>query len=75
MMNGLPRHLGQAQALVDRLDVRHVLVLNCSPQVVLDRIARNTGGDRTHRTDDEVRAIERKLEIYSRRTQPSGGLL
>jgi adenylate kinase family enzyme len=70
MMNGLPRHLGQAQALVDRLDVRHILVLECSPQVVLDRIARNTGGDRTHRIDDDVRAIERKLEIYSRRTQP-----
>ncbi len=70
MMNGLPRHLGQAQALVDRLDVRHLLVLKCSPGVVLDRIARNTGGDRTHRTDDDAQAIERKLEIYSQRTQP-----
>ena len=70
MMNGLPRHLGQAQALGDRLDVRHVLELNCSPGVVLDRIARNTGGDRTHRTDDDVQAIARKLEIYTHRTQP-----
>lgn len=70
MMNGLPRHLGQAQALAGRLEVRHVLELTCSPEVVVERIARNTGGDRAHRTDDDAQAIVRKLEIYTRRTQP-----
>jgi len=47
-----------------------VIVLECSSDVVLQRIAQNTGGDRTRRTDDQPVAIERKLEIYRERTAP-----
>ncbi len=70
VMNGLPRHAGQAQALAASLDVPAVIVLQCSPEVVLARIASNVGGDRTERADDDVLAIERKLEIFTRRTLP-----
>ncbi|MFO7905437.1 MAG: nucleoside monophosphate kinase [Pirellulaceae bacterium] len=70
VMNGLPRHVGQAQALNSSLDVRAVILLQCSPEVVRQRIATNAGGDRTRRTDDDAEAIERKLEIYAQRTAP-----
>ncbi len=70
VMNGLPRHAGQAEALAASLDVLAVIVLHCSPPAVLARIASNIGGDRTERVDDDVSAIERKLEIYSQRTLP-----
>ncbi len=70
VMNGLPRHVGQAEALSQSLYMRHVILLQCCPDVVLRRIASNTGGDRTRRVDDDTRAIARKLEIYAQRTAP-----
>lgn len=70
VMNGLPRHVGQAEAMADMLDVLAVVALECSADVVLRRIASNTGGDRTSRIDDDVAAVEKKLEIFARRTAP-----
>jgi adenylate kinase family enzyme len=70
VMNGLPRHTGQARALSEMLDVCAVVELDCSADVVMQRIASNTGGDRTDRTDDHVAAIENKLAIYHARTAP-----
>ena len=67
-LNGLPRHTGQAVAIAKILDVDTVVCLNCSSETVLARIAANTGGDRTLRTDDDLTAIQRKLAIYSERT-------
>lgn len=70
ILNGLPRHSGQAAA-VDRLvDITSVVVLACSADVVRARIARNTGGDRTHRVDDDAEAITKKLAAYEQRTRP-----
>lgn len=70
VMNGLPRHIGQAQALATLLEMQHVILLQCSYEVICERIARNTGGDRSARTDDDITAIKRKLEIYAERTAP-----
>jgi len=70
VMNGLPRHVGQAQALNAILEVRRVVVLQCSAEVVHARIVSNAGGDRAAREDDDVGAIGRKLEIYAFRTAP-----
>ncbi|MHB0956581.1 MAG: adenylate kinase family protein [Pirellulaceae bacterium] len=70
VMNGLPRHIGQARALAAILDPHSVVLLRCSPQTIVARIAANSGGDRTHRTDDSLAAIEQKLKIYGQRTQP-----
>jgi adenylate kinase len=97
ILNGLPRHVGQAESLAKRLDRRTynkttetgtshqkdcsehyvplpvpriVVQLRCSAATVVARIAANTGGDRTHRTDDAQEAIARKLAIYAARTAP-----
>lgn len=70
VLNGLPRHAGQARDVGEVLDVILVVALDCSPATVYERIAGNSGGDRMERTDDSIEEIERKLEIYKRRTSP-----
>ena len=70
ILNGLPRHAGQARDVGEVLDVILVVALECTAEVVHERIAGNSGGDRTERTDDSVAEIARKLEIYAERTHP-----
>jgi adenylate kinase family enzyme len=70
VLNGLPRHVGQAQAIAAILDVRTVVSLDCSAETVLSRLETNVGGDRTHRTDDDLAAVRRKLEVFAQRTAP-----
>ena len=70
VLNGLPRHLGQAQAMEDIVEVRSVVYLDCSVQVVAERIGGNVGGDRDCREDDAPEAIRRKLAIFAERTAP-----
>lgn len=70
VLNGLPRHRGQAERLRPYVTVRAVVELQCSPEVVIERIARNVGGDRTGRNDDTITMISKKVEIYQERTQP-----
>jgi len=69
-LNGLPRHVGQARDLRAVVDVRAVVVLNCSPEVVNRRIATNAGGDRTGRRDDDIEAVTGRLKIFTTRTAP-----
>ncbi len=66
LLNGLPRHVGQADAVGNIVDVQSVVHLACSPETVVARIGRNTGGDRGDRIDDEIEAVRNKLELYSR---------
>lgn len=70
ILNGLPRHAGQARALERFLQVRAVLELTCDADVVRERLRRDTGGDRAARTDDEETLVARKLAIYAERTRP-----
>jgi adenylate kinase family enzyme len=70
VLNGLPRHAGQAEAVARMVEIRTVMELACTPETVLARIGANTGGDRTDRRDDELSDIRRKLAIYAKRTQP-----
>jgi adenylate kinase len=70
VLNGLPRHVGQARALATVVDVEMVVELVCSPETVWERIRQNTGGDRTGRADDDQESVRRKLAIYSARTAP-----
>ncbi len=70
VLNGLPRHVGQARDMATIVDVRMVVSLQCTAETVRARIAANSGGDRTGRTDDSLKAIEAKLEIYAARTYP-----
>lgn len=70
VLNGLPRHLGQAESLSRILRVVLVVCLECSAATVAARIASDTGGDRAGRADDALPAIERKLALYAERTAP-----
>jgi adenylate kinase family enzyme len=70
IMNGLPRHVGQAEALDDLVAIDTVVQLDCRPEVVLQRLRLNPGGDRTARADDHIALVEDKLRIFSRRTAP-----
>ncbi len=70
VLNGLPRHVGQARDVGKVMDVILVVALECSAEIVHERIETNSGGDRTERTDDSVAEITRKLKLYAKRTQP-----
>jgi adenylate kinase family enzyme len=70
VLNGLPRHLGQAEAIDAILTVEMVIVLGCSPETVLERIRADVGGDRAGRPDDDPEFVRNKLLIFRRRTAP-----
>ncbi len=70
VLNGMPRHEGQAQDVARIASVRALVVLVCSVESVVRRIEENTGGDRTGRIDDDRALIDRKLRIYAERTAP-----
>jgi adenylate kinase family enzyme len=70
VLNGLPRHTGQAEAMENIIRVVGVISLKCTPETVMRRIDTNAGGDRTGRIDDSLAEIERKLKIFDERTLP-----
>jgi adenylate kinase len=70
ILNGWPRHVGQARTVDRTVAVGLVVRLACDDEAVRARIARDTGGDRRDRRDDSPAAIVRKLEIYRQRTEP-----
>jgi adenylate kinase len=70
VLNGLPRHVNQAEAIDRRLKVIGVIQLECTARTVAERLRRNSGGDRTQRTDDAEPLVARKLAIYEARTRP-----
>lgn len=70
VLNGLPRHVGQARRLAAMLEVQTVVHLVCSAEDVLVRIQRNTGGDRLGRQDDDPQSVREKLAAYQARTVP-----
>jgi adenylate kinase len=70
ILNGLPRHSGQARRIEAITRVIAVVNLDCPPSLVAERIRQNSGGDRRGRTDDDSRAIAHKLAVYAARTAP-----
>ena len=70
ILNGLPRHAGQARGVGEILSVILIVALECTAEITHERILKNIGGDRAERTDDSVAEIARKLEIYAARTRP-----
>ncbi len=68
VLNGLPRHAGQAEAVGRIVHVHTVVSLQCSEEVVLARIGTNVGGDRSERSDDRHDDVRRKLAIFAERT-------
>jgi len=70
VLNGLPRHCGQARDVEALVAVALVIHLRCEPDVVAARIRANTGGDRAARTDDSAEEVARKIVLYRERTMP-----
>lgn len=70
VLNGLPRHLGQARDLSCLARIHSLVVLACSADDIAYRIRENTGGDRTGRVDDHLELIEKKLSVFRERTEP-----
>ncbi len=70
VLNGLPRHVGQAKAIDALLTIQGVVCLHCSADVVQARLANNVGGDRSNRCDDDLDRVRKKLEIFDQRTAP-----
>ncbi len=70
VLNGLPRHTGQAERIARLLRIILVINLLCTSEVVFARIRHNSGGDRTGRQDDTPEDVRRKLAIFEERTAP-----
>lgn len=70
VLNGLPRHVGQAERIARLLRITGIVHLQCTPGTVFARIRHNSGGDRTGRQDDTTEDIRRKLAIFEDRTAP-----
>ncbi len=70
VMNGLPRHHGQARSLSPIIHIPLVVVLEASFEEVLERIHKDVGGDRKGRTDDKIELIYKKWLTYRDRTRP-----
>ncbi len=68
VLNGVPRHAGQARRIESIVTVERVVRLTCTPAVVLQRIRTNSGADRTGRTDDDIEAVRERLAIFQQRT-------
>ena len=70
VLNGLPRHRGQASALEPFLRVVAVVELACGVETVQERLRRDPAGDRDGRTDDTAEEVAARLQIYRERTRP-----
>lgn len=70
IMNGLPRHVDQAEQVAALVRMDAVVYLQCTPECAYERIKRNTGGDRSLRIDDSLAEVSRKLARFENRTRP-----
>ncbi len=70
LLNGLPRSVDQARAMAATVRIQHLIVLEATAEIILQRIRTNQGGDRTGRTDDTPGAIQNRLARYQQQTQP-----
>jgi len=70
VLNGLPRHVGQASGVDNVVEVQAVAHLTCPAEIVLQRIRSDAGGDRRGRNDDAPEAVQARLRTYAQRTLP-----
>lgn len=70
VLNGLPRHVGQARDVEDLVSIVAVVHLDADADTLLERIRRDTGGDRRQRPDDERSSILGRVARFQDRTRP-----
>jgi adenylate kinase family enzyme len=70
ILNGIPRHTGQAKDIATIASIRVLVLLECSIDSVFCRLRDNTGGDRIGRIDDDAALVGSKLRLFNERTAP-----
>jgi len=70
VLNGLPRHAGQARDIEPIVTVQAVIHLACLAPVAARRIRGDVGGDRAGRRDDGTEGVRRRIDVFHERTQP-----
>jgi adenylate kinase family enzyme len=70
ILNGLPRHEGQAMDIEPFFNIQTVIELKCKAETIFKRIMYNTGKDRDKRSDDHLDLVKKKLELYNTKTAP-----
>ena len=70
VLNGLPRHERQAEAIEGLVAVERVVSLEADAEVIGARLRLDPGGDRADRADDGPAAVAGRLAEFRRRTLP-----
>lgn len=70
VLNGLPRHTGQAKDISTLATIHALVVLDCTADSIYHRLSHNIGGDRSERVDDDRDLVAKKLQIFIERTAP-----
>ncbi len=70
VLNGIPRHTGQARDMAGIADIQALVVLECPADDVRLRLQNNVAGDRSGRIDDDTVLVGKKLDIFRERTAP-----
>lgn len=70
ILNGIPRHSGQAEDIASVASIRALVILECSVDSVFCRLRDNVEGDRAGRFDDGVSLVKKKLRLFKERTAP-----
>jgi hypothetical protein len=75
VLNGLPRHTGQACALEGSVAVEAVVCLECTAETVTQRLRNDPGGDRANRDDDQLPAVAKQTEHLPAAHRAAGRLV
>jgi adenylate kinase family enzyme len=70
VLNGLPRHRSQAEALTGIVAVEWIVSFEAEAAVISERIRLDPGRDRSGRTDDDAGSVARRLATFLDRTAP-----
>jgi len=70
VLNGLPRHAGQARDLEPLASVLAVVSLETDAETIRERLRLDPGGDRAGRIDDTPAAVADRLRTFAARTIP-----
>lgn len=68
VLDGYPRNLSQLAASREVIVPTHVIVLNVSREIAIERLRARAGREQRH--DDTPEAMNRRLQIYEENTKP-----
>ncbi|MGI9014045.1 MAG: adenylate kinase family protein [Phycisphaerales bacterium] len=70
ILDGIPRNVGQAEAMDDYLDVLGVVHLSCNDPVEMVHRMRRRALKENRLDDADEKVVRRRLEVYGRETAP-----